>query len=84
MFATLALLLHLGNLTFTKQQGKDASQIADKSKLNFVAEMLGCGEAPIIVEKALCSRSFTSASRRSFYSIPLTVEQAAGKLVVAN
>jgi len=79
LFSTLALLLHLGNLNFAKQQGKDAATIPDKQKLGLVSEFLGCIEAPILVEKALCSRSFMSATRRSFYSIPLTVEQAIGK-----
>ena len=90
VFQVVAALLHLGQISFTASSDGEGSQIASEEAVAACATAAGLfGLRPEDLTKITTSRSL-STGRKSLYSVPLSVTQAAysrdaiGKMVYSK
>ena len=77
VFRLLAAILHMGNFEF-KSSSEDekehaSSLLVESTGVNFVSSVLGLPVSEL--GPALTSRTIKSIGRKSFYSVPLSVDQ---------
>jgi len=77
IFSILSIVLYMGNIQFTGKNGKadDHAVVKSTEELATISKLMGL--EPEAVSDALTQRNLAVRNGKSFYKVPLTVEQAA-------
>eukprot|EP01121_Diplochlamys_sp_Union-15-3_P000162 TRINITY_DN1014_c0_g1_i1.p1 TRINITY_DN1014_c0_g1~~TRINITY_DN1014_c0_g1_i1.p1 ORF type:complete len:920 (+),score=212.17 TRINITY_DN1014_c0_g1_i1:54-2813(+) len=76
IFQVLAGILHLGNIKFTTQGGKDDAVVSTPNFLKKACELWGTDLN--MITRTLTYKTLSAGGRQSFYNVALTVPQAEG------